>query len=377
MEKIRYSLVLKNRKRNRNPKFYLRVRQEGAREKLMPLETTSRPEAELRLRAAQRVYDEAVDLEKTGRPVPPELLSRIVRVDSVAIAAGGSGKGPMSVREAVEKWETWLRVKNMSEKTIRVYTENVLRVVVDGNLPVSSLDREKVTSGMAAKQSLASSTRRSISNALKGFLRWLNENYGDAWRDAERACPEVKAVANHKVVWTDDEIRRILSCIRHPRPEVQAQYELFFTIMATVGCRDGELRALRWEYFGPDRIVFRAINTKSRTERTVPINRKVQELAANLREASGEVFGLIAKTNTGRNIVLRSAMFRAGVKEGGSMHSFRASLATRWARTGVPVKATQSLLGHSSAAVTLTYYVEQDSMDTLRQYVEDGDITRW
>lgn len=375
MEKIRYSLVLKNRKRNRNPKFYLRVRQEGAREKLMPLETCSRPEAELRLRAAQRVYDEAVDLEKTGRPVPPELLSRIVRVDSVAIAAGGSGNGPMSVREAVEKWETWLRVKNMSEQTIRVYTENVLRVV-DGNLPVASLDRAAVNSGMASKQSLASSTRRSLSNALKGFLRWLNENYGDAWRDAERACPEVKAVSNHKVAWTDDEIRRILSCIHHPRREVQAQYVLYFTIMATVGCRDGELRALRWEDFGPDRITFRASNTKSRTERTVPVNRKVQELAANLREASGEVFPLVARTNAGRNMVLRSAMFRAEVKAG-SMHSFRTSLATRWARTGVPVKATQQLLGHSSPSTTLEYYTAQDSMDTLAKFVEDGDVTRW
>lgn len=375
MEKIRYSLVLKNRKRNRNPKFYLRVRQEGAREKLMPLETTSRPEAELKLRAAQRTYDEAVDLERQGLPVPPELNSRIVRVDSVAIAAGGSGKGPMSVREAVGKWETWLRVKNMSEETIRVCTGSVLRVV-DGSLPVASLDRAAVNSGMAAKQSLASSTRRTMSNALRGFLRWLNENYGDAWRDAERACPRVKAVVNHKHAWTDDEIRRILSCIHHPRPDVQKSYELFFTIMATTGCRDGELRALRWEDFGPDRITFKATTTKSRTERTVPVNRTVQALAADMREATGEVFPLIAKTNSGRNLILRSAMFRADVKAG-SMHSFRTSLATRWARTGVPVKATQQLLGHSSPSTTLEYYTAQDSMDTLAKFVEDGDVTRW
>lgn len=375
MEKIRYSLVLKNRKRNRNPKFYLRVRQEGAREKLMPLETTSRPEAELKLRAAQRTYDEAVDLERQGLPVPPELNSRIVRVDSVAIAAGGPGRGPMSVREAVEKWETWLRVKNMSEETIRVCTGSVLRVV-DGSLPVASLDRAAVNSGMAAKQSLASSTRRTMSNALRGFLRWLNENYGDAWRDAERACPRVKAVVNHKVAWSDDEIRRILSCVHHARPEVEAQLKLFFTLLATTGCRDGELRALRWEQFGPDRITLLAGSTKSKKERTIPINRTVQELAAPLREACGEVFNFVPKTNTGRNIQLRSAMFRAGVKAG-SMHSFRTSLATRWARSGIPVKATQQLLGHSSPSTTLEYYTAQDSIDTLAKFVEDGDVTRW
>lgn len=83
MEPIKYSVILKNRKRNKHPKYYLRVRQQGAKEKLLPLETTSRPDAELKLRAAQRTYDEACDLEKMGHPIPPELNARIVRVDSV------------------------------------------------------------------------------------------------------------------------------------------------------------------------------------------------------------------------------------------------------------------------------------------------------
>lgn len=374
MEKILYCLVLKNKTR-KNPKYYLRIRQEGHRDKLLPLATTSRPEAELKLRAAQRTYDEAVDLERQGLPVPPELNARIVRADSVAVMTGGTGHGPMTVREAVAGWETWLRVRNMSERTITLYTGGVLRVL-DGNLPAASVDRAAVNAGMASKASLSSGTRRALSVALKGFLEWLDENHGGLWKDAIRACPSVKAVNAHKVAWTDDEVRRILSCVQHPRKDVQQECLLFFTIMATTGCRDSELRALRWEDFGPDRITFRATSTKSRKERTVPINRTVQELAAGLREATGEVFPLVPVSNQGRNKILRRAMAEANVKSG-SMHSFRTSLATRWARTGVPVRATQSLLGHSSPSTTLSYYVEQDSMDTLRQYVEDKDVTKW
>ena len=375
MEKIRYCLVLKNARTRKHPKFYLRIRQEGHRDKLLPLATCSRPEAELKLRAAQRTYDEACDLEKQGLPVPPELNARIVRVDSVEVLTGGTGHGPMSVKDAVEQWETWLRVKGMSEKTIVLYTHGVLRVL-DGALPVTSVDRAAVTAGMAKKAGLSSAGRRSLSVILKNFLSWLNENHGGTWKDAVKACPEVKAVSAHKVAWSDDEVRRILSAVHHIDPETNAQAVLFFNVMAATGCRVSELRELRWENFGPDRIRFVAESTKSRKERTVPINRKVQELAANLREASGEVFTLLPRTNAGLNMMLRRAMEKAGV-EHGSMHSFRTSLATRWARQGIPVKATQQLLGHSSAAVTLSYYVEQDSMDTLRQYVEDGDVTRW
>lgn len=125
-------------------------------------------------------------------------------------------------------------------------------------------------------------------------------------------CPvpntPVKAVSAHKVAWTDDEVRRILSCIQHPRKDVQQECLLFFTIMATTGCRDSELRALRWEDFGPDRVTFRAASTKSRKERTVPVNRTVQELASGLREATGEVFPLVPVSNQGRNKILRRAM---------------------------------------------------------------------
>ena len=374
MEKILYCLVLKNKTR-KNPKYYLRIRQEGHRDKLLPLETTSRPDAELKLRAAQRTYDEACDLEKQGLPVPPELNARIVRVDSVEVMTGGSGHGPMSVREAVEEWETWLRVKGMSEKTIVLYTHGILRVL-DGSFPVTSVDRAAVTAGMAKKASLSSAGRRSLSVITKNFLTWLNENHGGSWNDAVKACPQVKAVSAHKVAWSDDEVRRILSCVHHIDPETNAQYVLFFNVMAATGCRVSELRELRWEDFAPDRITFRATTTKSRKERTVPINRKIQELSADLREASGEVFPLVARTNAGLNMMLRRAMEKAGV-EHGSMHSFRTSLATRWARTGVPVKATQQLLGHSSPSTTLEYYTAQDSIDTLAKFVEDGDVTRW
>lgn len=347
---IKYSLVLKNKSRGKHAKWYVRVRKAGCKERLVCTVCTTKEDAERFL--AQYREGPAPAMQEVG-----------------AIDVG------MTVRKATERWEAWLRILGMSENTIRNYTQGVLRVL-DGSMQADAVDRAAVVAGFSSEASLSSATRRALSVYTHSFLEWLNENYGGTWKDACKACPKVKAVSNHKVAWTDDEIRRILSCIHHPRPEVQAQYVLFFTVMATTGCRDSELRSLRWEDFAPDRITFRATTTKSRTERTVPVNRTVQALAADLREASGEVFQLIAKTNTGRNTVLRSAMFQADVKAG-SMHSFRTSLATRWARTGVPVKATQQLLGHSSPSTTLEYYTAQESIDTLRDFVETGDVTKW
>lgn len=347
---IKYTLVLKNKARGKHAKWYVRVRKAGCKERLVCTGSTSKEGAEQFL--AQ--YREA----------PAPAMQEVGAIDL-----------GMTVRKATEKWEAWLRILGMAEGTIRNYTQGVLRVL-DGSMQAEAVDRPAVVAGFSSVASLASATRRALSVYTHAFLEWLNENYGEKWKDACKACPKVKAVSNHKKAWSDDEVRRILSCVHHIDPETNAQYVLFFNVMAATGCRDGELRALRWEDFLPDRIVFKATTTKSRKERVVPINRKVQELAANLREASGEVFPLIARTNAGRNIVLRSAMFRAGVLAG-SMHSFRTSLATRWARDGIPVKATQQLLGHSSPSTTLEYYTAQESIDTLREFVEDGDVTRW
>lgn len=349
-DNIKYSLVLKNKARGAHAKWYIRVRKAGCKERLVCTGSTTKEGAERFL--AQ--YREA----------PAPAMQEVGAIDL-----------GMTVRKATEKWEAWLRILGMSEGTIRNYTQGVLRVL-DGSMQAEAVDRAAVVAGFSSVATLASATRRALSVYTHAFLGWLNDNYGEKWKEAYKACPRVKAVSNHKHAWTDDEIRRILSCIHHARPEVEAQYRLFFTIMATVGCRDGELRALRWEDVGADRITFRAANTKSRSERTVPINRTVQMMMGDLREASGEVFPLIARTNTGRNIVLRSAMFRAEVKEG-SMHSFRTSLATRWAREGIPVKATQQLLGHSSPSTTLEYYTAQESVDSLRKFVEGKDVTKW
>lgn len=347
---IKYSLVLKNKARGKHAKWYVRVRKAGCKERLVCTGSTTKEDAERFL--------------EQYREAPAPVMQEVGAIDV-----------GMTVRKATEKWEGWLRILGMAEGTIRNYTQGVLRVL-DGSMQAEAVDRAAVVAGFSSVSNLASATRRALSVYTHSFLAWLNENYGEKWKDAYKACPKVKAVSNHKVAWTDDEIRRILSCVHHIDPETTAQYVLYFTIMATVGCRDGELRALRWEDFGPDRITFRATTTKSKTSRTVPVNRKVQELAANLREASGEVFPLVARTNAGRNIVLRSAMFQADVKAG-SMHSFRTSLATRWARDGIPVKATQQLLGHSSPSTTLEYYTAQESIDTLRDFVEDGDVTKW
>lgn len=347
---IKYSLVLKNKARGEHAKWYVRVRKAGCKERLVCTDSTTKEGAEQFL--------------KQYREGPAPAMQEVGAIDV-----------GMTVRKATEKWEAWLRILGMSEGTIRNYTQGVLRVL-DGGMQAEAVDRAAVVAGFSSVASLASATRRALSVYTRAFLGWLNDNYGDKWKEAFKACPKVKAISTHKKAWSDDEIRRILSCISHHDPETEAQRKLFFTIMATVGCRDGELRKLRWEDFGGDRITFRAQNTKSRSERTVPINRTVQMMAGGLREASGEVFTKVPRTNTGRNIVLRSAMFRAGVAQG-SMHSFRTSLATRWAREGIPVKATQQLLGHSSPATTLEYYTAQESVDSLRKFVEGKDVLKW
>lgn len=169
-----------------------------------------------------------------------------------------------------------------------------------------------------------------------------------------------------------------------------AQHEPLAAAMITTalhtGLRIGELRALEWDAVDLDagrlhvhRAASREVvgTPKSNRSREVPLSRTA---TAALRAWRDDGAGLVFPAPSGRMLtrtqadrVLRRAIQRAGIERAG-WHALRHTFASHLVMRGVPLKAVQELLGHSTIEMTMRYAhlspdVKRDAVEVLDQKV--------
>ena len=371
MEKISYSVVLKNKNRA-SAKWYGRIRQPGKPEKLVPI-GPDKAQAERWLRRVQLAYDEACDLEAHHEPVPPELAEAVLTVDSTPVIARKRGsEAVLTLGSVVDRWEAKMRLEGKSERTIANYTR-ICREIFNLSLPVTSLDKECIDRIMASKANLKSSSRRHVAEMLKGLYRFCMFEYGLPARVLQ-AIPSIKAVPDERPCWDLQKIRAIIEAVEHPNESVRRQFQLYLKVLAQTGARQGECSELRWENLNLDyTITFPAAITKTRTARVVPIPRSLYQELMQWHRPQGLIFDLIPRTQSGRYSLLKKALDKVGLP--GSLHTFRKTASTMMYYGCGDIKACSQILGHS-AATALTYYQRTRRVDELRRVIELNDIDR-
>ena len=369
MDKISYSIVLKNASR-KSAKWYGRIRQNG-RERLVPISQV-KAEAERWLRRVQLAYDEACDLEEHHEPIPPEITEAILTVDSTPVIARKRGsEGVLSLREAVDRWEAKMRLEGKSERTIANYMR-ICKEIFDLSLPVTALNKDLIDKIMASKAHLKSASRRHVAEMLKVLVKFCMEEYALPGSTL-MAIPIIKAIHEERPCWTREEMQRIIAEIEHQNESVQEQFKLYCTMLAAIGCRQGEGALVRWEDYKDGCITFRATTTKSRTARTVPVPFSVQKGLAKWLRPSGLIFDLIPTTQSGRYTILKRALDKLGLP--GSLHTFRHSVSTLLYKSSNDIKACSQILGHGPQ-VALAYYQQTRGAEELRKIV-DIDLPSW
>lgn len=376
MEKIRYSVVLKN-KSTKTPKYYGRIRMRG-QEKLIPLSPV-KAEADLWLRKVQRYYDEAVDLEAENKDVPDSLLSKIVTVDSMPVLARKrASEGVLSLRDILDRWEAKMTMEGKSRHTVAQYMR-LCREVLDLDLPVTAFDKEMIDGIMARKAHLKSASRRHIAETLKMLARYLIEEYG-APHSILLAIPRIKAISDERPCWTREEMQSVIGAIEHPNKAVEEQFKLYCEVLGSIGSRQGETADLRWEDYHDGCFTFRAETTKSRLPRTVPVPTRLQMKLGKIFEPSGLIFDKIPRTQSGRFSLLAKAIQKSGVCKG-SLHTFRHTVSTLLYREGCragsgwTLKDVSLVLGHDPLTA-MKYYQATRGAEELRRLV-DVDLPSW
>lgn len=201
------------------------------------------------------------------------------------------------------------------------------------------------------------------------------------------------------------EITKLMAALvemdEHPPPEQcpRIPQALLVRVLLETGARWGELTAATWADIDctAGTLVLRAENTKTDTERAVPIRGDTCLQLVDYRRKCGEILGAMPGQNSrvflsphgrpwtsGSNFrkVLRAAYERAGLLERDDhgrlrsrdghalhVHTLRHTCCTRLLAAGVPVPIVQALLGHASPQMTLRVYSHMRA-ESAREFIE-------
>lgn len=214
-----------------------------------------------------------------------------------------------------------------------------------------------------------------LSGALRQAVRWqlILTNLADATKRPKQTAMEIKPL-------TADEAKQLLAAAEGDR------HEALYALALSTGARIGELLGLRWADLDFDAGTLRIERTRSASKdgptfttpkggrpRTIHLtpralealrSHRARQNAERLAALAWEDAHLIFTTRTGGVIrpstitddSFKPLLERAGLPRSVRFHDLRHSTATLLLSNGVDVVSVQRLLGHASAAMTLTVY---------------------
>lgn len=347
MHKISYTIVKKNK--YPNAPWYVRKRETGEKPVDVNLETTDRKAAETELMRVKVAASEGSSDPLGALSVRQKGLSRPVS------APGG----------VLDGWLTWMALEGFREVSIAKYGRAV-RMLLKGR-SVADLTPDLVRNIMAGTVHLKANTRRGYADSLHRLFDYMKRP------DLAEALPHIKTEITDRTVWTREQMQEIIMHVSTKNAERTLQYRQYFGLMARVGSRQGETYELRWKDLDPDTgvIHFRAETTKARKERFVPCPTEIwAELEMRRGEPEERLWPAIGRDQATRYEALSYAIKKAGVPKGG-LHTFRHSCATAlYRKSNCDIQLTAKLLGHSPQ-ISMQYYVHGQSVEDMRELVED------
>ena len=359
--KIIYGALIKNPKRKTAP-FYGRVRQDG-KERYIPLHTQDKAEAMKWVEKQNHVLFEVNEYLDAGQEPPPELLAKLVTLDSVVI--------PRKVKEStvgapgslLEKWETDLRVNGLRPMTVTNYTKAIRFLL--GNEKVSGLSSDTVKRIVASTVNMSPNTRRFYFNAMKSLFRFMGR------MDLIKALPTIRPVESSHVYWSELDMADIIAEVSSDTAERTLQYQDYFGVLAAIGSRNTETFLLKWENLNDDQsITFPAAITKANKTRTVPIPYNLwAQLEVRRGKPEERIFNLVSPSQSRRYRVLQRAIDKLGLP-GSGLHMFRRSRSVLLYKKVKNIKVCAALLGDSEE-VALKHYQDAVTIEEVRKAAFD------
>ena len=153
------------------------------------------------------------------------------------------------------------------------------------------------------------------------------------------------------------------------------KHRVLASVLRRTGARVSEGLQLRWQYVSPSKIIYTAPTTKGGTKtRSIPTHpllaKELEAWKAISNPDNDPKAFVFPGRNPGEPMTRRSFdhALRKVIKDlnlpGTSTHSFRRSFLTAASENGVPLRAIQSISGHSSLTMLSNYLEVSESAKT-------------
>lgn len=190
-------------------------------------------------------------------------------------------------------------------------------------------------------------------------------------------------------ILTWKELGRIFHFLRHRKRQYNQDWLLFFRLLYVLGCRVGELQALKWtdiDWVQHDVHIQRTVSGQNNNtitppktaagDRFVPVlSDSTFKLLRRAYEKTNDKNGYVFGSRGSGKPVLYGTLYRIWLmcKIPKKIHCFRHTRASDLISAGLPIPEVSRMLGHASPSVTLSIYAHAVPRytDSLRKSYQD------
>jgi integrase/recombinase XerD len=263
----------------------------------------------------------------------------------------------------MELFKEKLLLKNMSSKTIELYTRTIQLVSERIGIDIDSITENDLKNHILndKKRVKSTSTQMGIINAFKIYFKEIKRVRFDT-----EILPRPKVYQRQPDILSTEEIQQIIDCTDN------LKHKAIIILMYSCALRVSEAINLKVNDIDSKNKKINIRSSKGMIDRVVMLDEKLLETLRvywKTYQTKEYVFegatGGKYSTNSIQNIV-KSKAKKAGINKKISSHSLRHSCLTQLIKNGVDLRRVQKIAGHKNINTTANYIkiVDSDIIDT-------------
>jgi integrase/recombinase XerD len=297
-----------------------------------------------RTHSAWHIADTAEHRKKLGIALADKVKDAVLRATKLS----------EGVRAGIMALIARMRNKRYSEKTVESYVKALIfffsYYAGKDILAIENADVVSFNTGYILKNGLSATYQSQFINGLKLLYE---TSVGHALQVDLLERP--KMPMQLPKVLSEEEVAAIINALDNKK------HRTMLSLMYSAGMRRGELLSLMLKDINSSRMLITIRNGKGMKDRVVPLSPVVLEMLREYYKEFKPKAYLFEGQYGGRysersiELVLKTAIKKAGLKKEVNLHMLRHSFATHLLEGGTNLRFIQELLGHSSPRTTQIY----------------------
>lgn len=255
------------------------------------------------------------------------------------------------MHEQLAKMERELRIRNYSQRTIKVYVYGLREYFTFKKLTLTHFDEENIKNFLltCAENNISAQSRNLFLNAIKFYYRNVIKI------PTPISIRSAKSQQRLPEVLTHNEIKTLLNITTN------IKHRTLLALAYGSGLRVSEIVDLKIKDLNLEQLIVTVRQGKGNKDRITVIPETIRPALQNYcldKNSNDFVFsserGGKLTTRTAQK-VFEQSLQKAGIKKTASFHSLRHSFATHLLENGTDIRYVQELLGHQNIRTTQRY----------------------